>query len=175
MTTTTDNHPDEAVLTEYRQLKAEQGARIGFRDNLVRDTLVAVAGALAITHSGGNRDYLLLVPVVTWVLGWTYLANDNMISSIGRYVRENLPMMKWETDHPADVNRKSRKVIQLAVDLTAFCGSGLAALIAFWLAAPQSVLLLAASAAESAAVVVLGWQFAVYAGIWCWERRVLNG
>ena len=41
------------------------------------------------------------------MLGWTYLANDHMITAIGRYVREHpaLPEMGWETDHPADPRR----------------------------------------------------------------------
>ena len=157
---------DELVLAEYKQIKTEQVARINTRDNLVYVTLVAIAGALTITHSAHSRSYLLLVPVVTWVLGWTYLANDHMITAIGRYVREHpgLPGMRWETDHPADKRRASRKTIQLAVDLVTFCGSAAAALTAFWLApAPQSPLLVLASAAEVAATGVLAWQFIAYA------------
>lgn len=158
--------PDELALAEYKQIKAEQVARINTRDNLMYVTLVAIAGALTI--SARSRGYLLLVPAVAFVLGWTYLANDHMISAIGRYVREHpaLPGMRWETDHPADRRRRSRKRIQLAVDLGTFCGSGLAALVAFWLApAPQSPLLVAASAIEAVAVGVLAWQFAAYASI----------
>jgi hypothetical protein len=158
--------PDELALAEYKQIKAEQVARINTRDNLVYVTLVAIAGALTITHSAHSRGYLLLVPVVTWVLGWTYLVNDHMITAIGRFVREHpgLPGMRWETDHPADRRRRSRKTIQLAVDLVTFCGSGLAALTAFWFApAPQSPLLVVASAAEAIATGVLAWQFIAYA------------
>jgi hypothetical protein len=157
--------PDELALAEYRQIKSEQVARINTRDNLVYVTLVAIAGALTITHSAHSRGYLLLVPVVTWVLGWTYLANDHMITAIGRYVREHpgLPGMRWETDHPADRRRRSRKTIQLAVDLVTFCGSGLAALTAFWLADPQPPLLVVASVAEAVATGVLASQFIAYA------------
>jgi hypothetical protein len=157
---------DELALAEYEQIKSEQVARIGTRDNLIYVTLVAIAGTLTITHSAHSRGYLLLVPAVTFVLGWTYLANDHMITAIGRYVREHpaLPGMRWETDHPADKRRRSRKSIQLAVDLVTFCGSGLAALTAFWLApAPQPLLLVAAAAAEAIATGVLAWQFIAYA------------
>jgi hypothetical protein len=160
--------PDPLALAEYQAIKGEQVARIGFRDNLMYVTLVAIAGTLTIAHSANSRGYLLLVPAVAFVLGWTYLANDHMITAIGRYVRENpaLPGMRWETDHPADRRRASRKTIQLAVDLAAFCGSAVAALTAFWLAPdPQSPLLIAASAVEAIAVGVLAWQFAAYAGI----------
>src|SRR6266567_2022291 len=95
---------DDRALAEYQQIKSEQVARIGFRDNLMYVTLVAIAATLTITHSAHSRGYLLLVPAVAFVLGWTYLANDHMITAIGRYVREHpgLPGMRWETDHPAD-------------------------------------------------------------------------
>ena len=85
----TARKPVDLVLAEYQQIKTEQVARIGFRDNLMYVTLVAIAGTLTITHSADSRGYLLLVPAVAFALGWTYLANDNMISAIGRYVREH--------------------------------------------------------------------------------------
>ena len=159
--------PDEMALAEYRQIKTEQAARIGCRDNLIYATLVAIAGTLTITHAAHSRAYLLLVPAVAGVLGWTYLANDQMITAIGRYVREHpaLTGMGWEADHPADRRRRSRKMIQLAVDLTTFCGSGLVALAAFWLASPQPPLLVAVSVAEAIATGVLAWQFTAYSGI----------
>jgi len=160
--------PDDLAVTEYQQIKSEQVARINTRDNLIYVTLVAIAGVLTVAHSAASRGYLLLVPAVAFVLGWTYLANDNMISAIGRYVREHpaLSAMRWETEHPADKRRTSRKTIQLAVDLGTFCGSAAVALVAFWLAPdPQSPLLTAASAAEAIAVAVLGWQFTAYSGI----------
>jgi hypothetical protein len=151
-------------MAEYQQLKSEQVARIGFRDNLLYVTLVAIAGTLTITHSAHSRAYLLLVPPVAFVLGWTYLCNDNLITAIGRYVREHpaLPVMGWECEHPADRHRGSRKLIQLVVDLATFCGSSLIALAAFWLA-PGGPLTLAASIAEATAAVILAWQFILYA------------
>lgn len=160
--------PDELALAEYRQIKSEQVARIGFRDNLMYVTLVAIAGTLTITHSAHSRGYLLLVPAVSFVLGWTYLVNDHMITAIGRYVREHpaLSAMRWETSHLAGKRRASRKAIQLAVDLAAFCGSAVTALIAFWAAPdPQSPFLVLASVAEAIATGVLAWQFAAYAGL----------
>jgi hypothetical protein len=161
----------ELALAEYKQIKAEQLARIGFRDNLMYANLVAVAGTLTVAHAAHSRAYLLLVPAVAFVLGWTYLANDHMISAIGRYVREHpvLTAMGWETEHPADRRRVSRKRIQLAVDLAAFCGPGLVALAGFWLA-PAGPLLLTASAAEAIAVGVLAWQFIAYAEVPWWRH-----
>jgi hypothetical protein len=156
------------ALAEYRQIKTEQVARIGFRDNLIYVTLVAVAGTLTLTHSAHSRGYLLLVPAVTFVLGWTYLANDHMITAIGRYVREHpvLAGMRWETDHPADRRRASRKTIQLGVDLATFCGSAVAALVTFWAApGPDAPLLIAVSAAETLVTGLLVWQFTAYAAL----------
>jgi hypothetical protein len=160
--------PDPLALAEYQQIKTEQVARIGFRDNLVRNTLLAIGATLAITHSARSGGYLLLVPAVTFVLGWTYLRNDYMITAIGAYFREHpdLSLLGWETDHPADRRRTSRQMIQLGVDLAMFCGSALAALTAFWADPyPQPPLLIVASAAEAVVTVVLAWQFAAYAGL----------
>jgi|SRR5579875_1999306 len=155
----------DAALIEYQQIKAEQAARIGFRDNLLYVTVVAIAGVLTVAHSTHGRGYLLLVPAVTWILGWTYLRNDQMISAIGRYVHSHPTLaMGWETEHPADRRRQSRQIIQLAVDLTTFCGSALVALTAFWLS-PETPLLLLASAVEAFAAGLLAWQFTAYAGL----------
>lgn len=154
---------DEMALAEYKQIKAEQVARINTRDNLIYVTLVAIAGGLAVPHAAHSRGYLLLVPAAAFVLGWTYLANDNMITAIGRYVREHPVLaMGWEHDHAADTRRASRKAIQLAVDLATFCGSAVVALATFWLALPQPPALVAASIAEALATGVLAWQFAAY-------------
>ena len=161
---TTCPQPGQVALAEYEQLKTEQIARIGFRDNLIYVTLVAIAGTLTVAHASHGHGYLLLVPAVTFVLGWTYLANDHMISAIGRYVRDcpALPM-SWETAHASDGRRRSRKAIQLAVDLMVFCGSGAAALAAFWASPDPALIQVLASAAEAAAAAVLAWQFTAYA------------
>lgn len=71
-----------------------------------------------------------------------------------------LSAMWWETYHAADKRRPSRKLIQLAVDLTTFCGSAAAALIAFWSSpVPQPVALTAASVIEACTVALPVWQF----------------
>jgi hypothetical protein len=150
------------VLAEYKQIKAEQAARIATRDNLIYAVMVAVAGALTISHSAHSRAYLLLVPAVTCILGWTYLMNDQMITAIGAYIRETLPAMRWEREHSADRYRRSRKAGQLAVDLTTFCGPGAAALTAYWLA-PGGPLLTSVSVLEAIGTGLLAWQFVRYA------------
>jgi len=61
---------------------------IGFRDNLIYATLVAIGAILsfAITNPA-NYQALLILPLATFVLGWIYLSNDRKISEIGRYIR----------------------------------------------------------------------------------------
>jgi hypothetical protein len=149
------------ALAEYDKIKDEQTARIGWRDNLLYVTLVAVGTLLAFAHSGA---YLLLVPAATAILGWNYLANDVMISAIGRYFRDHPVLhMAWESDHAGDTRRKQRKAIQLAVDIATFCGPAAIALIAFWVTPGQPPLLIAGSVIEALATAGLAWQFTIHA------------
>jgi hypothetical protein len=163
------------LLAEYGQIKEEQRARIGFRDNLLYVTLGAVTALTAVAAQTQHPDLVLALPLVCVVLGWTYLVNDEKISAIGRYVRTQLgpelasvtstsiTLFEWETFHRSDHKRASRKIIQTAVDLTAFLIVPLAALVAFWCYGTHETLLLIASIAETAAVAVLGAQFVRYA------------
>ncbi|MGH8527480.1 MAG: hypothetical protein ACREXY_25705, partial [Gammaproteobacteria bacterium] len=102
------------LLAEYAQLKEEQRARIGFRDNLLYVTLAAVTAVTAIAAQTKLMQLILALPVVCVVLGWTYLVNDEKISAIGRYTRTELaprlanatsvhePLFGWETYHRSD-------------------------------------------------------------------------
>jgi hypothetical protein len=156
----------EQALAEYKQLKTEQAGRIGTRDNLIYVTLVAIAGTLTITVTAHDAGYLLLVPPVATLLGWTYLMNDQKISAIGRCLREHpaLTGMRWEREHTADGRHRSRKLIQLAADLGTFCGSAAAALAVAW-TRPEAPALYAVSAAEAIITGALACQFALYAGL----------
>src|SRR5579859_57270 len=81
----------QVLLVEYEQIKGEQRSRIGFRDNLLYASLVAMAGVVAAAlNTKGRADLLLLLPPVSALLGWTYLVNDEKISAIGRYIRTDL-------------------------------------------------------------------------------------
>lgn len=170
----------ELLVAEYAALKEEQRARIGFRDNLLYATLAAMAAVVAGALQSGNKAQLLLVlPPVSVVLGWTYLVNDEKISAIGRYVREELTprlaaladgrggvrVFGWESAHRSDRRRGSRKILQLIVDLLTFCAAPTAAMIVFWVLGPVPAPLLAVSLAELALVAVLGWQIALYADL----------
>ncbi|MEW2163720.1 hypothetical protein AB0912_12075 [Streptomyces sp. NPDC007084] len=166
----------QLLLAEYEQIKQEQRARIGFRDNLVYATLGVMAAVIGSTLArGGHLEMLLLLPPLSVVLGWTYLANDEKISAVGRYIREELsPRLReltsaqaevfgWESAHRRDAWRRSRKRFQLAVDLLTFCGAPLAALTVYWIFGPTPWPLLVISLAETAMVIGLAVQVVRYA------------
>ncbi|MCK1820070.1 hypothetical protein MTQ10_10665 [Streptomyces sp. XM83C] len=167
----------QLLLAEYQNVKDEQKARIGFRDNLLYVTLAVVAAVLAAAAQAGQPSMLLALPPVCVVLGWTYLVNDEKISAIGRYVREELgPRLArladatggfeafgWETAHRSDARRGTRKVIQCVIDLTAFCAVPFAALVVFWASGDGGGLLVALSVLEALTVVGLAVQLVLYA------------
>jgi hypothetical protein len=117
------------------------------------------------------------VPPVPFLLGWTYLANDEKISSIGRYIRGQLaPALQqftdpdvevfgWETAHRADLHRRSRKYMQLVVDLTAFGAAPVAAIVVFWSTGPVTTGLFVVSLVEVLAMAALGASIIRYADL----------
>lgn len=163
------------LLAEYAQLKEEQRARIGFRDNLLYVTLAAVTAVTAVAAQTKLVQLILALPVVCVVLGWTYLVNDEKISAIGRYTRTELasrlanatsvhePLFGWETYHRSDAKRVSRKTTQAIVDLVAFLAAPFAALIGFWCYGTDNALLVSVSIVEAAGLIVLGGLFLWYA------------
>lgn len=168
-------------LAEYTKLKSEQVSRIGFRDNLLYVTLGVVGALCAYAMAGPqHRPALLLVPWACFVLGWTYLVNDEKISAIGRYLRDELgpglqtgvgvppaeQVLGWERAHRVDRRRFSRKCFQLFVDLIAFCASSAAALFAFvWLEPGLDGPRLALVCAGSALVLMLAVWIWIYADL----------
>lgn len=136
----------EACLSEYEQLKSEQTARIGFRDNLIYVTLALAGGLFSFSVAkDGDHIALLIVPFVTFVLGWTYVMNDDRISAISDYLRtEARPRLEtltasadgailgWEVFTRRELRRARRKVVQVIVNELVFVGSGVGALAIFW-------------------------------------------
>lgn len=170
----------ELLMAEYQTVKEEQRARIGFRDNLLYAALGSMAGVVAATIEAGNRlQLLLLLPPVSVLLGWTYLVNDEKVSAIGRYVRDELApklasltsgaeehrVFGWEAAHRGDRRRRSRKWLQLGVDQLTFCVAPLAAAVVFWTSGEVGSALLAVSLVEVAAVAVLAVQIVLYADL----------
>lgn len=172
---------DEArglLVVEYEQLKAEQRARIGLRDNLIYVTLAAYAAiVVAVMTTSGQIELLLVLPVAATVLGWTHLINDDKISTLGRYVRSHLaprleqlhpemaPVFGWEAEHRSDRRRTSRKYLQLTADLMTFNIPAIVAVALYWALSPIEVPLVVVSVVEVACSGVLAWQRLLHADI----------
>jgi len=134
-------------LREFDKVKDEAIQRIGFRDNMIYVTLVAVGGVASFAADSADRVYaLLLIPWICLILGWMYIDNDAKISAIGRYIQNHLaeeirkqvgadmpgtPILAWESFHRRERDRKYRKALQFIINEITFCVSGLAALEIF--------------------------------------------
>lgn len=166
------------LLSEYEKLKQEQIARIGFRDNLIYATLIALTAVVSIVADDTTRiPVLLVLPLVCITLGWTYLVNDEKISAIGRYIRiafsdkireliksENPMLFGWEIAHRSDARRGSRKVIQFIVDEFVFVLPGLIAILIFWISTSTILLPLRwIAGTELLFLLILGFQIFSYA------------
>ncbi len=143
-------------LKEYERMKEEQARRIGFRDNLVYVTLAVIAAmSTAILKPPANYDLALAVPFFTFVLGWTFLINDQKISAIGTYLSATLAgrihsvlkssteciectapdsveaeqVFGWEEENRNEPHRKRKKAVQLLVDELTFVGTGVFAIL----------------------------------------------
>jgi hypothetical protein len=122
-------------LKEYEVLKAEQGKRIGVRDNLLFGNFIAIGSITAGAVQAHLTVALLLIAPVCAVLGWVYLANDAKVSHIGHYVGDVLApkigrhvgdsVLAWDTG--LRPNHRGARYGWLAVDVTAFGLPGLVA------------------------------------------------
>lgn len=169
----------EIWLAEYNVLKAEQAQRIGFRDNMIYVTLGTFGAILSFAIAEKiNYHALLLIPWVCVILGWTYLVNDEKISAIGQYIREDLRakiqgqlgessgLFGWEGFHRGDRRRQRRKFEQLMIDLTTFIFSGMAALLFFWLKAENLAIgIILLSIIELIFLLILGLEILAYADL----------
>ncbi|MEU0953142.1 hypothetical protein ABZ353_12460 [Streptomyces niveus] len=172
---TDDVTESRLLLAEYDRIKEEQKTRIGFRDNLLYFTLAASTAVLAITVHSGQAHLLLAVPVICLVLGWTYLVNDEKISAVGRYIRDQLgprlaelsgargTVFGWEIYHRDDASRTTRKRLQTVVDLFTYLVLPMTCVTAFWCSPAVQSLFVIVSLAQTVALALLGWQFLRYA------------
>lgn len=163
----------EFYFKEYEKLKDEQQKRIAFRDQMIYITLGVIGAVFSFALENPEYNYALLVlPFISITLGWTYLANDEKISSIGKYLKEKLipkigkDLKTWEDNLKTDKSRKARKWIQLFVDLAIFCFSGLISILSFFLVRENiSTSLWILIGAEIFFFVFLFFQFIKYADI----------
>jgi hypothetical protein len=174
----------EVYLQEYEKLKDEQTQRIGFRDNLLYVTLGVFGAIIAVVIPNKTNDNqanyyaLLVIPWICFILGWTYLVNDEKITAIGKYIRSKLvdkikeqvgntaneSIFGWEIENKNDDRRKQRKIIQLIVDQVTFVFSGIVALIVFWLLVPKpSLFINVLGLIELLLLLVLSVEIVIYA------------
>jgi len=178
MTTSKKDHLMEIYLTEYEKLKEEQIHRMSFRDNLIYATLIAITAVVSIVADDITRiPVLLVLPMVCITLGWTYLANDEKVSAMGRYIRTTFSdelqklvpgskptLFGWEIANRLDKRRGSRKVIQFFVDEFVFVLPGIIAILIFWQNAANNLLLLRwVAGMELLFLLILGLQIFSYA------------
>ena len=171
--------PPEQLLTvllaEYGQLKDEQAQRIGHRDNLVYATLTAAAATIVGVVQTHAAALLLALAPVCVLLGWTYLANDRMVTAIGRYLRDDLAprlesfagtgVLGWEHEHCGDTRRRQHKCFQLAANLLTFVLPGAAASTAAVVAGHPAWLVVAGAIVAFALLAVLAWQLVAHADL----------
>jgi hypothetical protein len=137
MNTTPDasGHALEVYKAEYDKLKTEQTQRIQFRDNLLMAHLTVVGAVVAYIIEKNDNPLIpyayLVIPWTSSILGWAYLNNDIIISSIRDYLRNTLtPRLTmlppdalafgWERHTLGQTSRKWRKPIQMIMDVTTF-------------------------------------------------------
>jgi hypothetical protein len=164
-------------LKEYEKLKDEQTQRIGFRDNMLY-VIIVVIGSIVSFALGSTEMHiaLLLVPWICLILGWTYLVNDEKISSIGKYIRIKLDerirqqinsservLLGWEVEHRSDKRRIQRKIFQWFVDEMAFCFSGMGSIFAYLFISPPQPTILIICSFEIILLLGLGIEFIIYA------------
>ncbi|NEO86412.1 MAG: hypothetical protein F6J87_19460 [Spirulina sp. SIO3F2] len=172
----------EIYRVEYEKLKTEQLQRITFRDVQIPFSMfLGIAPILSVAFAKDNPfgyNLLLVVPLICVSLGWAYVANDEKISTIGDYVRDDLRksynlildelahpeevktelkklIFGWEHYHKNDTYKEERKITQLFVNLLTFVFSGLIALAIF--------LVLKGSESSQASIstfssLIKGWQ-----------------
>lgn len=166
----------ELKKLEFEYLKKEQLVRIPKRDWLVYAVLGSSALVLALALNTKMLSVLLLQPPAAFLLGWIYLINDQKVSAIGAHIRFVLSaqlagmldvpqeeIFTWETAHRCDQRRRSRKLLQLGVDLLAFCVSPILVVVVVSSTQPGFTWLLGVAVVEAVAIVVLAWQFLLYA------------
>ena len=145
----------EIYMAEYTRLKEEQLQRITFRDVTIPfSTFLIIGSTLSAVFAESSKSLdtygyylLLLIPWICLSLGWSYLANDEKISTIGAYFKSDLKrkitslnefgdvdiesIFGWEIYHKNDTFNKGRKWFQYIVNLITFFFSGVTAVGVF--------------------------------------------
>ena len=118
----------------------------------------------------------MVLPPLCFVLGWTYVASDEKVTTSGAYPWETLSQALTSTSIDVAVSREGdyrlktprccRKVLQLPVDQVLFCGSGVGAILAYLvLSDPPSLELQFLALVDAALMLLLSWQILRYASV----------
>lgn len=167
------------LVKEYEKLKDEQNKRIEFRDHMIYLTLGAIGAVFSFSLEKPEfNSAFLILPFICIVLGWTYLSNDEKISSIGKYIRDILlPKIdsvpaehalslkdNWDAYVRKDRRRRGRKQFQLLIDLSIYCFSAFISIIAFFIFHKEIVFYhYCIISAECILIIYLTVQFVRYA------------
>ncbi len=74
---------------EYEKLKSEQIERIKQRDAFLNFNIIALALVATYASEDGQRTFAWLsIPWAATILGAAYVANDEKVSAISRYMRD---------------------------------------------------------------------------------------
>ncbi len=151
--------------------------------------MAAVGAIISFSLSKPEYKYALLVlPLVSIILGWTYLVNDHKISIIGQYIQEDLlkkvqkdigenntslnDIFGWEYFHRDrnPVAQGLRKFQQWLIDELTFVGSGMLGLILFYNEVPhKSIIIEVVLLIELILLILIGIEILLYAII-AWKR-----
>lgn len=168
----------DLISLEYTTLKAEQLKRIEHRDHIIYLQIIALGLLFGLSEKTSLSLVTLIVPFICIALGWTYLVNDQKVSSIGKYIRGSLSDninsllgdgvsefdFGWELSHRSDANRIGRKVIQLFIDLLVFVAPAATAIF-ITLKDPRTIFENVVLGVEGIFVFILAWQILHYADL----------
>lgn len=136
---------DTFWLLEYEKLKDEQAGRIRQRDGFINLNIVALA--LVASYAGADARQSIAWLAIPWIssaFGWAYLANDDKITAIGRYLRRTIEISAASTDSWEHSNKRStrwakqQRFGQLIMDLVMFVLPTLLSIAAYASRGPEN-------------------------------------
>ena len=131
----TAQNRDEGALTTaaYTALKAEQSSRISLRDNYGLTYAASLATLFFGNHTTKNTAVLLVVPPVAFIGLHAYASNDQRVSAIRAFLRNNLPSSlarDWEAGHhEPGLVASMRGILRLIVSMLLFAGPAIVSVV----------------------------------------------
>ena len=137
----------ETYLREYEMLKNESSERIKQRDAFINLNLIAIAAVASFAlASPASMLSLFAIPWASACFGWAYLANDEKVTALSRYMqfwlspRLGPDSLAWENSPKRATNiRGLHKSIQLLADLLQFVAPGIVAPLAYFVLTRETI------------------------------------